>query len=295
MKTGTLFKKAMVISKESFLEWKMDYRIWALGALSAIVVIRYLYGVTLYGITFSTKVTPFLLPVLFKDAGVANGLVKVLLYLGAVFLFSDAPFLNDATPYQWARVGKRAWVFGKCFYICCASFAYVLFLAICAFLAVLPTASFLDLWGTTMRDWIADRNNWAYFAGNLEIPREVIRMVYPWSAQLLTCIAASLSFSMIGHLICFLNLWTSTKAAGTGIAVTVIMLDPVVHYFAFSEQQKWVYRFSPVSWSSIELWDVVGSGKPLNAGSVYLSTIILILMLVTGILLRISTWEGMRK
>ena len=295
MKTGILFKKAMLITRESFLEWKVDYRVWVLGFLSVVVVIRYLYGVDLYGITFSTKVTPFLLPVLFKDAGVANGLVKILLYLGSIFLFSNAPFINDAVWHQWIRTGKKVWILGKCLYIICASFVYMAFLSVTAFLTVLPTVTFNDLWGSTLRDWISDKNTWAFYAGNLEIPKEVIRMVYPWSAQLLTFIAGSLSFSLVGHLICFLNLSTGMKATGTGAAVTLVMIDPVIHYFAFSEQQKWFYLFSPVSWSSIELWDIVGSGKPLNAGYVFAATVLLTLALASGIIVRIHSWEGIRS
>ena len=292
---GTLLKRAVLIAREEILAKKRDYRIWMLGIMTVVILIRYLHGINQYGISFGTKVTPFLLPVLLKDAGVANGLVKMLVFLGVICLFSDAPFVTSATMYQWIRSGKKAWFLGKSIYIFCASFIYTAFLALCAFLTVLPTVSFNDFWGSTLRDWINGRNNWALYAGNLEIPQDVIRMIYPWSAELLSFLAGSLCFCFIGHIIYVINVWTTTKAVGIGVAVTLVMIDPVIYYFAISEQQMWIYRFSPVSWCSIELWDIIRSGRPLNSRYVFSALLIMILICIFGVAARMSTWEGADK
>ena len=288
---GTLFKSIFLVAKESLMEWKRDYRVWALAILSAVVLVRYLYGLNLYGFEYGTRVTPFLLPILFNDSSVANGLVKILLFLGAICLFSDAPFYSQTSAYQWIRTGRTAWYLGKCAYIWLASFLYALFLAVTAFLAVLPTVSIHDLWGSTLRDWLNNRNNWYLYAGNLEIPFPVIRMIYPWSAELLSLGAVSLSFCMIGHLICLVNLLVHSKAAGISVAAILVMLDPVIHYFAFTETQLWMYRFSPVSWCSMELWDIAGGIKPLSTSAVFPAMLLLIMMLTGGIVLRMRECE----
>lgn len=288
---GILFKRIFLIAGEGVLGWKRDYRVWVLGVLTVLIIVRYLWGINLYGFEYGTRVTPFLLPVLFKDAHVANGLVKILLFLGAICLFSDAPFLSETSMYEWVRTGKTTWYLGKCAYIWIASLLYTIFIAGTAFLVVIPTVTFHDLWGTTLRDWMVGKNNWAYYAGNLEIPVSVIRMIYPWSAELLTLAAATLSFCLMGYLIYFFNILTGTKTIGISVAVFLVMLDPVIHYFAFTERQLWMYRFSPVSWSSIELWDIVGGIKPLCAAFVFAAQLLLIALLKVGIILRMRSWE----
>ena len=280
----TLFKSSLLIAWESFLEWKKDYRIWVLFSLTGLILVRYLYGVNLYGFDYHTKVTPFLLPLLFGDSDVANGLVKMLLMLGAVCLFSNAPFSSDIAKYQVLRAGKRAWWVGKCLYIWVASFVYISFIALFSGLFVLPTADMGDLWGSTLKDWLAGKNGWGAYAGQLTLPFEMIRVLYPAGAQILTFFSASLTVCVIGHLIYFVNLLTNSRSWGIGCATMLVMIDPVIHYFAFTSLQRWMYKINPVSWCSIELWTVVGSGKPLSAQFVFSADVLLIAALIIGIL-----------
>lgn len=289
------YKKVLLIAKEGLYEWKWEYRVWIVGILTVVLLGRYLHGINLYGFTYGTRVTPFLLLVLFKDSHIANGLLKVLLYLGAICLLSNAPFVTDITSYQILRSGKRSWIAGKCMYIWLTSFLYVIFIACIAGIIVLPTVSVNDLWGSTLRDWVSKKNNWEVYAQSLEIPSLIIKLIYPWAAEILSLFVVGLSFCFLGHLIFFCNLLTNKKAIGIGLSVLFVMLDPVISYFAFSEQQKWMYLFSPINWSSLELWTIVGSGKPLSAQYAYGMYLLLILCLTAGIFIVASKKEILKN
>lgn len=56
---------------------------------------------------------------------------------------------------------------------------------------------------------------------------------------------------------------------GIAAAVFLILLDPVVVYCGASMTTKWMYRFSPVNWSSIENWTIVGQTQPVSMTYAY--------------------------
>ncbi len=70
---------------------------------------------------------------------------------------------------------------------------------------------------------------------------------------------------------------------GCMVASFFVLLDPVVRWISFKAQ--WLYYVSPVSWSSIEHWKLLGIDRPLDQGIVVLASvlIIIILFVVTGI------------
>lgn len=48
MKDG--FKSATIIATLNLLSWKKDYRIWSVGTVIMVLIIRYLIGVPLYAL-----------------------------------------------------------------------------------------------------------------------------------------------------------------------------------------------------------------------------------------------------
>lgn len=66
MKDG--FKSATIIATLNLLSWKKDYRIWSVGTVIMVLIIRYLIGVPLYALPNGKTSTALLLPVLLADA-----------------------------------------------------------------------------------------------------------------------------------------------------------------------------------------------------------------------------------
>ena len=59
-----------------------------------------------------------------------------------------------------------------------------------------------------------------------------------------------------------------------------MLLDPVIRWIAYTPSRFWLYYISPVSWSSIENWTIVGSTHPLNGQIVVCASIILNLIML---------------
>ena len=72
MKDG--FKSATIIATLNLLSWKKDYRIWSVGTVIMVLIIRYLIGVPLYALPNGKTSTALLLPVLLADAMNSNGI-----------------------------------------------------------------------------------------------------------------------------------------------------------------------------------------------------------------------------
>ena len=64
------------------------------------------------------------------------------------------------------------------------------------------------------------------------------------------------------------------------VAAALVLLDPVIRWIAYTPSRFWLYYISPVSWSSIENWTVVGSTHPLNGQIVVCASIILNLIML---------------
>lgn len=262
---------------------KKDGRVIMVFILTAILLVRYLFGICQFGLEYDMVTTPFLLPVLFADATVSNGLVKILLYLAVLCLFCEAPFWEPWGRNVLVRCSKVAWWLGICLFMWIVSVVYLLFLAVGAALVVSLVASLSDLWGGVLRTFVESPMETADYSGNLVIPGEIIQLILPSAAEFLTFIAAWLSFVLIGHIVCFFNVLTNKKTIGMIAAALVIMTDPVVRYFGFSKKYQFLYLFSPISWSSIENWTILGYGHPISP--VYTLGMYVALIAVLGILI----------
>lgn len=278
-------KKALAITGFLLRNWQADWRVMFVFALEGFQVFRYIWGVTRFGLVFNLTSTPFMLPFLFTDATMANGLLKVQIYFGLVILLCNAPFWNEETQYLMIRSGRRAWWHGVSLYILTASFLYLFFLSLASTIAILPIATGKPTWGTVIDGILkADIQTLASYQTELVFPNSLINVVYPWAAQLLTFIIAWFSFCLIGLIICLINELSGRLMLGCGAAAFLILLDPVVHWLAWVRSRYWWYYFSPVSWSSLQHWDILGVQQPLKGNRVVAINIVLVtvLILVTG-------------
>lgn len=246
------------------MRWKRDGRILLTFLLMIVLLIRYFSGLSSFGIKYNTHVTPFLLPIVLTDCNITNGLLKILACFGWVCLVCDVPVRDPFLTYAVIRSGRKSWWLGEHLYICASSFLYTAFLSIIPALIVLPSLSLNELWGSTITQ-ILDSNEYkVLYLGNLVLPQKIIAMIYPYGAELLSFLAAWLQFWFLGSLMYSINLCFKSNTLGIAAAVFLILLDPVVAYCGAYMQTKWMYMFSPVSWSSIENWTIVGQTQPIS-------------------------------
>lgn len=171
-----ILKRSVSIMMTNFLKWKHDYRVWFVFLMEGFLVGQSMSGLIRYALFMKKTVTPFLLPFLFFDASIANGLLKVMVYFGVIVLFCNAPFC-DATLYSViARSKKKAWWLGNCFYIMVASAVYLLyFCLICAVISI-PVITFKPFWGSVVQSiLVEDVDVLNSYMGSLTFSKDVLQ------------------------------------------------------------------------------------------------------------------------
>lgn len=269
-------KKGWYVCESNFIQWRKNYRIWMIAAIETILIFRYLHGLSEYGQETGKTITPFVLPIVFAEAENSNGLLKVLIYLGCVMLFCNAPFLNNQKPYMILRCKRKGWYLGENMYLWLAAFLYMLFISLISLIAVLPTVSTNRLWGEIAGDFVVNQRSLIpVYTWGLVMPVRVIQNYYPLAAFLYTFITGWLSIVFIGKLMYLLNLKIGKKTIGISAAVFFIMLDPVAVYFTNFKQYGLLY-VSPINWSSLENINTVSGYPHLSGEYMFVMYIILI-------------------
>lgn len=273
------FRQGFLVAKGNYSRWRSDERIWFVFIIIAILIVEYYNGFTRYGLDYGKTITPFVLPLAFGVGRVANGMLKILVYIGALVLFSDAPFMDLRKPYVISRIGRRSWWLGECLYIWGTALIYIIFIMAMSTIVVLPTASTSDLWGSTIRDLLpAPREFVSYM--HMYIP-DTCKFIYPSAAQLYTLWSAWLSFSLLGMLIYLCGLYTGNSIAGLVISMALIALDPII--WGISGVKKGHIFFSPVSWTSLDNLNVVDAENTMSIMQVAVLSILLIIILMVFI------------
>lgn len=283
------FRKTGVIAWYEVKQWKNDSRIWMIFLIELVLLLRGLIGFTIYGLLNGTRTTPWLVTLLFSDASGNIGLMKIMIYMGVIVLFCNAPFINTQTPYVLLRGKRKSWICGEIAYVFLAAFLYMLLLAVAACVVTLPAASTSELWGGSVY-----RLETEYYGGGSSIyttyiygtiiPHNVIKKIYPDAAFLYTFIVGWLSFVFIGMIIFTANMKSNSKNMGIVLAAGLVLLDPVVNLFAsYGVFYQGLLLISPVSWSSIEHLQLVSGMGALSIAYVilvYMAAIVIMIGLV---------------
>ena len=116
-----IYRTACLVAKSNFMRWKKDGRILLTFLLMIVLMIRYFSGLSSFGIKYHTKITPFLLSVVFADCDITNGLLKILVCFGWVCLLCDVPVRDPFLTYIVLRSGRKGWWLGENIYICASA------------------------------------------------------------------------------------------------------------------------------------------------------------------------------
>lgn len=246
------FRAAFVIVRENLAEWRKNDRVLVLFVLAVVLICVYIGKLPIYAVTHQERNTLFLLPLLFTDAMIANGLLKVLLFFGTIFLFCNAPFLDEHKYFLILRSGRSGWWLGEVLYVMAGSFFYMLELFLVSTLIALPCASVGQGWGESIRAaFRGSQEVYMQIFTGVSLPPALIVNTTPELAAWYTFFVSWMVMVWLGLLIYWLNLYSGKTWPGVAVAVFFVLLDPVLRYTQTS-YNMYDLLLSPVSWSSIE-------------------------------------------
>jgi len=284
-----LYKRASVVAAINLRSWLKDIRVRFLFVCIGCYVIVKLFPFASYGFQAGKKLTPWLLPMLFKSDTISINLAKSVLHIGMVLLLCNAPFLYPTTPYIVLRSRRNAWWIGECLYIIEAALIYVLFLSAVCFLVALPVITFAPDWGDALRDLVigtkemtADEIRWGY--GIFNIPGKFTYYLAPLRTQIYTFLASWASFSILGLLMYLVSLIQKRATIGIVFAGVLIFADPLIYSANYMNRDKiWIDLLSPVCWTDAGLLKDVSARNFLSVPLVVGMYLLLIAVLCAGI------------
>lgn len=131
------------IALHNFKKWAVNPRLYILLLIEVLYLHSRLSPVGELCARTGYKVTPYLLPFLLDE-----GSAVMMLFLGVVLLFCDAPFIEDEQPYIMLRSGRRIWFIGQMLYIVMASVLYFIVLYFISVLVLLPHIEWSTVWAS---------------------------------------------------------------------------------------------------------------------------------------------------
>lgn len=230
-------KKPFAIALYSVRQRILSPRIICIFVLMAVFVWNsYLPILSLVGL-LGVKTNPLIFTFFSDDV-----VKQRILYLGIVFLFSDAPFMDKTQPYVIIRSKRTAWGIGQILHI--IIFSAIAFMALMLFsvLILLPDSSFMtDGWGKLVTT-LSQTNAGTLVNAQFGAAESVITYYSPLQAFSLCFLLNWCMTSFLGLLIFALDL-IFNKPVALIAGGSVVFFDMFV-YNSFSF--KYLY-FSPLS------------------------------------------------
>lgn len=213
-------------------------RLYLLLGMLTVILLDALEPIREFSRSVGYRITPWFYTFLLRDT-ISYGLM---LLLGLVLLFCDAPFLDAGQTSVIIRVGKKNWCYGQLLYIflCTGLYLLVLFGLLCLVLG--PDLTIQTGWGKVL-------TTAAYPAADVFIRGPV----YPWqiigglpgaAATLLTFLAHWLAGFLLGAMMFFLNLRYQQKI-GAIAGTALVLLRAFVRFIGATRLARYVFFLSP--------------------------------------------------
>ena len=267
-------RSVWAICSQNLRKWASDYRMWTITALLIVMVQIYVDDMQKVAELLGTKISMWIFPFLYVQHH-----TKVIFTLPVVLMFCNAPFTDKNQVFVYTRTSRAKWLWGQVLYIFIASALYYLFILFLTFISTIFIAEPSLEWGKTIY-MIANSNvasvAEAYF---LKVPNLILEYFSPVQAVFFTFLTSWLSAILLGMIIFFCNLVSSTRFIGILVSSLLVVWTVLVSMGGWIDY----VRFSPISWNTLNNIDV--GNMTANPAFTYCMGVYggLIVMLIAGI------------
>lgn len=285
------FRVSFGLVKANFSKWKKNARIITVFFLLLVLLVYCFGGVAGYLKEKGLTCTPFILPCVFSIEFNSNGAFKVLFFFIAILMFCKAPFLDDQTVFMILRTGRKKWMIGEVFYILVTALILIGVLWIVIPLTVVTGAEKdPHEWGSLIYRIVAN--------GSIRIEQAVLRGFYippkllvyadPAASSVLVTVFVFWDLVILALTIYAGNIWFPRKSLGIAAAVFLVLIDPVINALT-GEPTKFIQIFSPMSWSSLNLYRAIS-----GSGVLTVDLVLVLFIIWTGMLLFLIIYKTKR-
>lgn len=187
-----------------------------------------------------------------------NRLLQIMITLGSVLIFCDAPFITAQTKDYLIRTGRKKWFWGQVSYILMASCLYAACLLLLSLLLLLPNIEFSAGWGRVVNT-LAQYENSGVF-------KDLIQNYTPMAAVGLSLLAISVNSIFLGTFIMAVNVYVQ-KSIGPTVGA-IIAFSPYL-LVRMARGGNLGYFISPPTWIGIRIYNQYNGMDSPTIGYVY--------------------------
>ncbi len=260
------------IAAQNILSWAQNYRMIMLVLLLFVNLAQYCTELNSYSEDLGAKINGFgILPMLYN---VNNGFImRLIIQLGIVLMFSNAPFKNNDSLFCVMRTGYAKWCVGELIYIVSASFIYTVSLFLITNILCVKNISYSLKWGRTFSSMqMSD-------AFVFKSPKKILLQYKPLEALLHTMLLIFLLSVFFGLLI-FLMSSLVGRSSGVILASAFVMLGLMPG--GFTQMPALASKLSPCSFTQLGMVDKLGISAYPSLSYAYTAFIILIVALLSA-------------
>lgn len=237
---------------QNFRKWLGNPRIYIMFFLVFVVIWHQMQGVGEKADSMGVAINGFaLFPILYGNA-VPIG--RIILGIGCVLLFCDAPFLDNNQRFILARAGRRCFCIAQMSYIVLGSLLYTIFVFLSQLVYVGNRIGFAKEWGTLFQTIsLTD----SHILGNMYISRRLITSFSVIEAFLHQVVLFFFVSIFLGLFLYLCNLMIGKKV-GPVLASILVMVSRIPY---FVPEMDWIYWISPVSLSELSHLDINATTK----------------------------------
>ena len=130
-------REALFVSSNNFKKWAVNPRIYIVLLLLIGYITMMLNCVNDFCSKSGYKITPWVFPFF-----IAQPYSLLMILLGLILLFCDAPFMESEQPYIIMRSGREIWTAGQILYIVLSSAIFFAIVELLTILLLLPNLSY---------------------------------------------------------------------------------------------------------------------------------------------------------
>lgn len=165
-----------------------------------------------------------------------------------VLLFSDAPFINELSPYEFYRGKRTSYFWGNVLYIVVASILYVLTLFLLSYLVLFPYVTFKGEWGKVLRTLVSSRRFSEFPVAWLAFQENTLNRLTVYQA-LIAAISMTLvqSVFLAGSMQAIALARPKSRMSHTIFGMAYILAPDIVKAFGVKSDLKYI----PASWMQL--------------------------------------------
>lgn len=234
------------IALQNIISWAQNYRMLMLLLLICVIVSQFCTEINDFSSSIGTQTNVLgILPYMYSNN---LSYFRLIIQLGIILMFSNAPFKTDNSLFSVMRTGYVRWCIGQLLYIIGASLIYVFSLLLLVNIFCIQTLEYSSSWGKTFAT--------LRMITDFKYPiTEKIQLLYsPFEAFGHTILLIFMLSVFIGLLIFFMSSLVG-KSSGLILSVAFVLLGLMPDFCSIPAL---IAKLSPCSLTQIGLLDKTG-------------------------------------